>query len=64
MGGVREVEVGAADAGRRLDAWLAEVMPELSRSRVQALIGTGAVTVGGSSARASARVKAGHRVGV
>lgn len=39
---------GDADAGLRLDQWLASALaPEFSRSRVQSLIRQGAVTVGG-----------------
>jgi 23S rRNA pseudouridine1911/1915/1917 synthase len=64
VAGVRTVEVAAADAGRRLDAWLAEALPELSRARIQALIAAGAVTVSGASARASTRVRAGQEVRV
>ena len=64
MGGVRTVEVGAADAGRRLDAWLAGALPELSRARLQALIAAGSVTVDGGTARASSRVREGQRVRV
>ena len=64
MGGQRTVEVAAADAGRRLDAWLAEALPELSRARIQALIAAGAVTVSGAAARASSRVRAGQEVRV
>jgi 23S rRNA pseudouridine1911/1915/1917 synthase len=42
------LEAGADAAGRRLDQWLAEhLAPEISRSRVQALIGQGAVGIGG-----------------
>ncbi len=42
------VTADEAAAGQRLDQWLAAALgPELSRSRVQALIKQGAVTVGG-----------------
>jgi 23S rRNA pseudouridine1911/1915/1917 synthase len=64
MGGVRTVEVGAADGGRRLDAWLAGALPDLSRARIQALIASGAVTVDGGPARASAKVRGGQQVRV
>ena len=40
----REVHVGGADAGARLDRMLAAALPELSRSRLQTLIAQGAVT--------------------
>ena len=64
MGGTRTVEVEAAGAGERLDAWLARTLPDLSRARVQALIAEGAVTVDGAASRASSRVRAGQRVAV
>jgi 23S rRNA pseudouridine1911/1915/1917 synthase len=60
----RTVDVDAAGAGERLDAWLARMLPDLSRARIQALIGAGAITVDGASVRASARVRPGQRVSV
>jgi 23S rRNA pseudouridine1911/1915/1917 synthase len=49
-------------AGQRLDAWIATRLPELSRSRVQALIADGRVRVDGAPARGSSRVRAGQVV--
>jgi 23S rRNA pseudouridine1911/1915/1917 synthase len=51
-GGARKVLVAeAADAGLRLDQWLArELAPEMSRSRIQRLVRDGAVEVGGAPA--------------
>lgn len=46
-------------AGQRLDRFLAERLPELSRSRVQALIKEGAVLLNGKPAKPSAEVSAG-----
>ncbi|MBE0467695.1 MAG: RluA family pseudouridine synthase [Candidatus Desulforudis sp.] len=46
----------------RLDVFLAEQGPELSRSRVQKLISAGLVLVNGEAARAGYRLKAGDRV--
>ena len=54
--------VDEAGAGRRLDAWLAGAVPELSRARLQALIGEGRVTVSGRAARPSARLRPGQEV--
>ncbi len=48
--------------GERLDRWLADQRPELSRSRVQKLIAEGAVCVNGQTTRASYRVVAGNSV--
>ncbi|MDX8464015.1 S4 domain-containing protein, partial [Mesorhizobium humile] len=42
------LEAGADAAGQRLDQWLAARLgPDISRSRVQALIRQGAVSIGG-----------------
>jgi len=47
------------EAGARLDKLLAEKLPELSRARLQALIGEGHVTVSGKPAKAAARANSG-----
>ncbi len=51
-------------AGTRLDRYLAAVVPGLSRTRAQALIEAGAVTVAGRAGRASLLLEAGQRVDV
>jgi 23S rRNA pseudouridine1911/1915/1917 synthase len=56
--------VHAEAAGQRLDRWLAGRLPALSRSRLQALIAEGHVTVDGRPRAASAKVKAGQSVAV
>ena len=53
---------GADDAGARLDRWLAEHVPELSRARVQALIEGGRVRVDGRERKASHRLDGGETV--
>lgn len=40
--------IAPADAGERVDAWLAKLWPDLSRSRVQGLIGAGKLSVDGA----------------
>lgn len=60
----RELQAGPDDAGARLDRWLAERLPDLSRARLQSLIEEGRVLVDGHPAKASARVKAGQRFSV
>ena len=52
------------DAGQRLDQYLVSKLPEVSRARVQQLIAKGEVLVGGSTARASLRLKGGEEVTV
>ncbi len=54
----------SGDAGRRLDLFVAERIPELSRTRIQELIREGNVHVDGRSARASHRVVAGESIEV
>jgi 23S rRNA pseudouridine1911/1915/1917 synthase len=49
--------VEVADAGQRLDAWLARRLPDLSRARIQALIAEEHVRVDDRPARASARLR-------
>ena len=52
--------MNADDAGKRLDRFLARALPELSRSRLQALIAQGAVHCGGATIKdANQRVKPG-----
>ncbi|MDR0874641.1 MAG: RluA family pseudouridine synthase [Clostridiales Family XIII bacterium] len=45
----REAVFGDGDAGKRLDAAIAERFPDLSRSRVQELIASGGVRIAGKS---------------
>ena len=51
-----------ADAGRRFDVFLAEKMPDVSRSQVQRFIETQTARVNGAPARASVRLRPGDRV--
>ncbi len=50
------------DSSERLDLWLAARLPELSRSRIQALIRAGNVTVDGQIPREHQKVKAGQQI--
>ncbi|KAB2877143.1 MAG: RluA family pseudouridine synthase [Bauldia sp.] len=60
-----EVVVGEADAGSRLDTYLAGAVADLSRSRAKALIVSGMVAVGGATIEEPKRpVKPGERVAV
>jgi 23S rRNA pseudouridine1911/1915/1917 synthase len=47
-GGDVRVAVAPEGAGERVDAWLAKLWPDLSRSRVQGLIGAGKLSVDGA----------------
>src|SRR6266542_6723176 len=50
------------EAGTRLDVWLAARLPDLSRTRIRALVDAGHVHVDGARLKASHRLKAGERV--
>jgi 23S rRNA pseudouridine1911/1915/1917 synthase len=58
----RAVQVSAAEAGTRLDVVLARAFPDLSRSMVQRLVEAGLVSLGGRTARASDRPRAGDLI--
>ena len=59
---ILHVEAGAADAGQRLDRFLAGRLVGFSRSRLQALIEDGRVTVGGQPAKARHAMRPGEAV--
>ncbi len=54
----------SGDAGRRLDLFLAQRIPELSRTRIQELIREGSVRVDGGLPKASHRIAAGEIIEV
>jgi 23S rRNA pseudouridine1911/1915/1917 synthase len=56
--------VAPEEAGQRLDRYLAQRLPDLSRTRIQDLIADGAVTVRGKTARPATRVSAGEVIEV
>ena len=56
--------VESSGAGVRLDQWLAQRLPDLSRMRVQALIAAGRALVDGRAVKAAHRVQTGERVEV
>lgn len=58
----RTLSVPVADAGARLDRWLATQVPELSRARLQALIDAGHVRVDGDIPKASRRLAGGEHI--
>jgi 23S rRNA pseudouridine1911/1915/1917 synthase len=59
---IQKLAVAAGDAGRRLDLFLAERIPSLSRARIQELIREGRIRVGGRQAKASHRLAAGEDI--
>jgi len=60
----QKLTASSGDAGRRLELFVAERIPELSRTRIQELIREGNVHVDGQTARASHRVVAGESIEV
>ena len=60
--GASEFLVGKADAGTRLDHFLAAHATDLSRSRLQALVRAGSVTVDGAIVSPGKKLRAGERI--
>jgi 23S rRNA pseudouridine1911/1915/1917 synthase len=60
--GVRTFEVDAAAAGMRLDAYLAQAIPDISRARVQLLIEAGQVRVEGAAAKGKQKMRGGEAI--
>ena len=60
----RRLTVPPEKAGERLDRYLSDALPGLSRSRIQQLIGGGFVSVGGAEARPSARLRGNEEITV
>ena len=59
---VVEFAVEPAEAGTRLDALLAERLPDYSRTHLRKVIATDAVQLDGQCVKASTRVKPGQQV--
>jgi 23S rRNA pseudouridine1911/1915/1917 synthase len=59
---IQKLTVASGDTGRRLDLFLADHVPELSRTRIQELIREGHVRVKEHAAKVSHRVSAGETV--
>jgi 23S rRNA pseudouridine1911/1915/1917 synthase len=53
---------GSCDAGRRLDLFLAEHIPELSRVHIQELISRGKLTVDGAATKSSRKLRGGEQI--
>jgi 23S rRNA pseudouridine1911/1915/1917 synthase len=54
--------VASRDSGARLDVWLQSRLPNLSRTRIKALVESGHVLVGGARVKAAHRLRAGELV--
>jgi 23S rRNA pseudouridine1911/1915/1917 synthase len=60
--GVRSFVADGAAAGLRLDAYLAQAIPEISRARVQLLIEAGQVRVDGTVVKAKHKLRGGEAI--
>jgi 23S rRNA pseudouridine1911/1915/1917 synthase len=60
--GMRSFVADAAAAGMRLDAYLAQAIPEISRARVQMLIEAGQVRVDGAAAKGKQKMRGGEAI--
>lgn len=58
----QSITVDAGGDGERLDRWLAEQLPDRSRSEIQRWVKDGLVAVDGQAARASTRLEAGQQI--
>ena len=60
---LRELTATSAESGIRLDRFIADQCPELSRTRVQELIESGTVLIGGKAAiKGSAKLRGGEKI--
>ncbi len=59
-----QLSVEAADAGERLDRYLAAQLPELSRTRIQELIEAGLVLLDGKPSKGAHTLRAGEKIAV
>jgi 23S rRNA pseudouridine1911/1915/1917 synthase len=60
--GIRTFSAAPEAAGVRLDAYLAQALPDISRARVQLLIESGQVRVGGKPAKGKQRLLGGESI--
>jgi len=61
---LRRFQIADTARGKRLDSYLAEQMPALSRSRIERLIAEGKVTVNGAATKAGYRLRGGEVIEV
>ncbi len=64
MAGLRQLQATPEHAGERLDRFLAEQLPELTRSQLKRLIDDSQVHVGGAPAKAGLKLRGGEAIAV
>lgn len=64
MRGTRQLQAAGASAGERLDRFLAEQLPELTRSQIKRLIDEGLVTIAGAPVKAGLKLRGDESVGI
>lgn len=64
MSGSRELQAARESAGERLDRFLAEQLPELSRSQLKRLIDDGQVSIAGAAVKAGLKLRGGEVIGI
>ena len=61
---MEQIEIIAAESGTRIDAWISEQLPELTRSAAQRLLADGMVTMNGKPLKKNYKVSAGDAITV
>lgn len=64
MSGSRQLQVAQDAAGERLDRYLAEQLPDLTRSQIKRLIEDGQVSITGVAVKAGLKLRGGETVGI
>src|SRR5262245_40062893 len=64
MSSSRELQAAREAAGERLDRFLAEQLPELTRSQIKRLIDDGLVNIAGAAVKAGLKLRGGETVGI
>ena len=61
---MENIEIIAAESGIRIDAWVSDQMPELTRSAAQRLLADGMILVNGKAPKKNYKVNAGDTITV
>jgi 23S rRNA pseudouridine1911/1915/1917 synthase len=64
MSGSRQVQAARESAGERLDRFLAEQLPELTRSQIKRLIDDGQVSIAGAAVKAGLKLRGGEAISI